>query len=434
MRCITTSNLCSLMKTVKIPQQLHAEELDTLLRSPIAMGKSSIGDDDTPVMLDAMASVQNGKLMFIASVKIGTLVGLLDTEDARLNLEQRRQRRPDYARIPKMAEYLRGDPWAYSAITVALSGSFEFHPIASATGEKTRLGRLRVPRGYKARSVIIDGQHRFLSLRAALGLEPKFSRYELPEEKKRNLADENVGIIFYVFAEDSEGIRWSQQYFHDLNCLGVATSRSLGIKFDRRHPLNRLTVHIADRAQPFVGRIEAEQQNCGPSNHNLFTLSAIKNANRYLLGPINDENYTTRFDQGLEFWNETGRIFPEWTELPGHKVRDEFIHGYGVALSAIGLAGSAILSQKSPEIDSRLARLRSLDWNRWLKGKDGKLVLASDGERQVNTFWNGIGMVGTRVQNTSANVRNMSLLLKKTMGFELNDKEEMELRFARNTE
>ena len=422
------------MKTVKIPQQIHAEELDALLKSSIAMGKSSIGDDDTPVMLDAMASVQNGKLMFIASVKIGTLVGLLDTEDARLSLEQRRQRRPDYTRIPKMAEYLRGDPWAYSAITVALSGSFEFHPIAPANGEKTRLGRLRVPRGYKARSVIIDGQHRFLSLRAALGLEPKFSRYELPEEKKRNLADENVGIIFYVFAEDSEGIRWSQQYFHDLNCLGVATSRSLGIKFDRRHPLNRLTVHVADRAQPFVGRIEAEEHNCGPSNHNLFTLSAIKNANRHLLGPINDENYTTRFDQALEFWNETGRIFPEWTELPGHKVRDEFIHGYGVALSAIGLAGSAILSQKSPEIDSRLARLRSLDWNRWLKGKDGKLSLGSNGERQVNTFWNGIGMVGARVQNTSANVHNMSLLLKKTMGFELNDKEEMELRFARNTE
>ena len=434
MTCKTTYNLCRNMKTVKIPQKLHAEELDVLLGSPIAMGKSSIGDDDTPVMLDAMASVQNGKLMFIASVKIGTLVGLLDTEDARLSLEQRRQRRPDYTRIPKMAEYLRGDPWAYSAITVALSGSFEFHPIAPETGEKTRLGRLRVPRGYKARSVIIDGQHRFLSLRAALGLEPKFSRYELPEEKKRNLADENVGIIFYVFAEDSEGIRWSQQYFHDLNCLGVATSRSLGIKFDRRHPLNRLTVHIADRAQPFVGRIEAEQHNCGPSNHNLFTLSAIKNANRHLLGLINDENYTTRFDQALEFWNEVGRVFPEWTELPGHKVRDEFIHGYGVALSAIGLAGSAVLNQKSPEINSRLARLRSLDWNRWLKGKDGKLALASDGERQVNTFWNGIGMVGTRVQNTSANVRNMSLLLKKSMGFELNDKEEMELRFARNTQ
>jgi len=422
------------MQTVKIPQKLHADELDSLLRTPIAFGKSSVVDDDTPVMIDAMASVQNGKLMFIASVKIGTLAGLLETEDARLSIEQRRQRRPDFSRIPKMAEYLRGDPWAYSAITVALSGSLEFHPLSPSTGEKTRMGRLRIPRGYKARSVIIDGQHRFLSLRSALGLEPKFSRYELPEEKKKDLADENIGIIFYVFAEDSEGVRWSQQYFHDLNCLGVATSRSLGIKFDRRHPLNRLTVHIADRAQPFVGRIECERTSCGPSNHNLFTLSAIKNANRHLLGLIDEDTYTAKFDRALEFWNEVGKVFPEWTELPGHKIRDEFIHGYGVALDAIGLAGSAIFEEPSPNIGGRLARLRSLDWNRWLKGKDGKLSLGPEKERLANTFWNGIGMVGSRVQNTSANVRNMSLQLKKTMGFELGDKDEMELRFARTVE
>jgi DNA sulfur modification protein DndB len=419
------------MKIIKVPEKLHAAELDTLLRTPIGFGKSSVVEDDTPVMIDAMASVQNAKLMFIVSVKIGTLVGLLETEDARLSLEQRRQRRPDYSRIPKMAEYLRGDPWAYSAITVALSGSFEFHPLSPPGGERTRLGRLRIPRGFKARTVIIDGQHRFLSLRAALGLEPKFSRYELPEERKRSLAEENVGVIFYVFAEDSEGVRWSQQYFHDLNCLGVATSRSLGIKFDRRHPLNRLTVHIADRAQPFVGRIEAELHSCGPSNHNLFTLSAIKNANRHLLGPVDEDNYTAKFDQALEFWNEAGRVFPEWTELPGHRVRDEFIHGYGVALDAIGLAGSAIFEKPSPEIGARLARLRSLDWSRWLKGKDGRFAPGAEGERQVNTFWNGIGMVGSRVQNTSANVHNMSLLLKKTMGYELNEKDEAELRFAR---
>lgn len=421
------------MQTVKIPSKLHADELDAMLRTPLAFGKSPVVEDDTPVLIDAMASVQNSKLMFITSVKIGTLVGLLETEDARLSIEQRRQRRPDFGRIPKMAEYLRGNPWAYSAITVALSGSFEFHPLGSSTGEKTRMGRLRIPRGYKARSVIIDGQHRFLSLRSALGLEPKFSRYELSDDMKRNLAEENIGVILYVFSEDSEGVRWSQQYFHDLNCLGVATSRSLGIKFDRRHPLNRLTVHLADRAQPFVGRIECEQHSCGPSNHNLFTLSAIKHANRHLLGKVDEENYTAKFDQALEFWNEVGKVFPGWTELPGHKVRDEFIHGYGVALDAIGLAGAAILEQASTDIAGRLSRLRSLDWSRWQKGKDGRFVLGPDGERQANTFWNGIGMVGSRVQNTSANVRNMSLLLKKTMGFELSDKDEMELRFARNS-
>jgi DNA sulfur modification protein DndB len=420
------------MTTIKVPECLGAAELDSLIRNPVAFGKSAVVEDDTPVLIDAMASVQNRKLMFIASVKIGTLVGLLETEDARLSLEQRRQRRPDITRIPKMTEYLRGDPWAYSALTVALSGSFEFHPLNPSVGERTRLGRLRIPRGYKARSVIIDGQHRFLSLRAALGLEARFARYELPEEKKKVLGEENIGVIFYVFAEDSEGVRWSQQYFHDLNCLGVATSRSLGIKFDRRHPLNRLTVHIAERAQPFVGRIELERHSCGPSNHNLFTLSALKNANRHLLGSIDEENYTQQYDKALEFWNAVGTVFPEWTEMPGHKVRDEYIHGYGVALDAIGLAGKDVFDGFASDIGSRLARLRGLDWSRWLKSKNGKCILGSDGARQANSFWNGIGMVGSKVQNTTANVRNMSLLLRKTMGFELSEKDEIELRFARN--
>jgi DNA sulfur modification protein DndB len=422
------------VKSIKIPQRVQPNELDALLRSSVSFGKTPVVQDDTPIMIDAMASIQNGKLMFITSVKIGTLVGLLETEDARLSLEQRRQRRPDLSRIPNMAEYLRGDPWAYAAITAALSGSFEFHPLNPASGERTRMGRLRIPRGYKARSVIIDGQHRFLSLRAALGLEPRFNRYELVEDKRKTLAEENIGVIFYVFADDSEGVRWSQQYFHDLNCLGVATSRSLGIKFDRRHPLNRLTVHIADRAQPFVGRIELEHHSCGPSNHNLFTLSALKNANRALLGSVSDDDYTAKFDQALEFWNEVAKVFPEWTEMPGNKVRDEFIHGYGVALDAIGLAGNALLERTTSDMASCLTRLRSLDWNRWHRGKDGKCSLTPEGGRQANTFWNGIGMVGSKVQNTSANVRNMSLLLKKTMGLELSDKDEMELRFARASE
>jgi DNA sulfur modification protein DndB len=422
------------MQSMKVPQRLHATELDSFLRTQIAFGQSAIVEDDSPVMIDAMASVQNGKLMFIASVKIGTLVGLLETEDARLSLEQRRQRRPDFGRIPKMAEYLRGDPWAYSAITAALSGSFEFHPLNPAGGERTRMGRLRIPRGYKARSVIIDGQHRFLSLRAALGLEPRFARYELSEDKKKVLGEENIGVIFYVFAEDSEGVKWSQQYFHDLNCLGVATSRSLGIKFDRRHPLNRLTVHIAERAQPFVGRIEFERHSCGPSNQNLFTLSALKNAHRHLLGVVDEGNYTAKFDQALDFWNEVGKVFHEWTELPGHKIRDEYLHGYGVALDSIGLAGNNVLQKSPTDVGTYLQRLKSIDWRRWVRAKDGKYVVTKEGERQANPFWNGIAMTGSRVQNTTTNVRNMAMILRRTMGFELTEKEEMELRFARSGE
>jgi len=215
-------------------ENLNPKEIDQLVSDPKGFGYLAIDEDDSPVSIDSMVSVQNGKLMFVASVKIGTLIGILETEDPRLNLEQRRQRKPDVKRIPGMSEYLHGNPWAYSAITVALSGAFHFSPIKKKETAVSRLGILRIPKGYKTRSVIIDGQHRFLSLRAALGLEPNYSRYALDYNRQKILADENIAVIFYVFKDDRDGVKWSQQYFHDLNCLGISTSRSLGIKFDKR--------------------------------------------------------------------------------------------------------------------------------------------------------------------------------------------------------
>jgi len=178
---------------------LMPNAIDALISDPSGFGHLQFTEEDSPVSIDSMLSVQNGKLMFVCSVKIGTLVGLLEIEDPRLSLEQRRQRKPDFRRIPGMAEYLHGSPWAYSAITVALSGAFHFTPSKRPNGTTSRLGVLKIPRGFKTRSVIIDGQHRFLSMRAALGLEQNYTRYALAYEKQQILADENIAVIFYVF-------------------------------------------------------------------------------------------------------------------------------------------------------------------------------------------------------------------------------------------
>ena len=85
---------------------LHPNEVDSLVSDPSGFGNLTFTEEDSPVSIDSMLSVQNGMLMFVSSVKIGTLVGLLETEDPRLSLEQRRQRKPDFRRIPGMAEYL----------------------------------------------------------------------------------------------------------------------------------------------------------------------------------------------------------------------------------------------------------------------------------------------------------------------------------------
>ena len=412
---------------------LQPSEVDTLVTDPSGFGYLEISDEDSPVMIDSMVSIQNGKLMLVSSVKIGTLVGLLETEDPRLSLEQRRQRKPDFRRIPGMAEYLRGTPWAYSAITVALSGAFQFKPIKRPDGSLSRLGILKIPRGFKTRAVIIDGQHRFFSLRAALGLEANHSRYALPYEKQQILADENIAVIFYIFMNNQDGVNWSQQYFHDLNCLGVSTSRSLGIKFDKRTPINRLTVRLAERVLPFVGRIELEQRQCGRNNPNLFTLSALKNASKYLLEEVTEENLTEKYDIALEYWNKLGAIFPEWTELPGFEVRDKYIHGYGVLLSSFGLLGRHLLEHYPDSYEDLLPRLKGIDWSKWKNLQDGSIQTTEDGKKVGNPFWNGFAMSGSTVQNTTTTIRHTTMLLRTKLGLKLLEDEETELRLLRTS-
>lgn len=412
---------------MNIFEYLLPEQLEKLLRDNSFIGSDKINDDDSPITIDTMVSVQNGRLMFVSSIKIGTLVGLLETEDPRLSVEYRRQRKPDFSRIPAMAEYLHNKPWAYSAITVALSGKFQFIPIKKDNMSVSRLGVLKIPRGFKTRAIIIDGQHRFFSLRAALGLEPNFLRYALDFERQQILAEENISVIFYAFENDADGINWSQQYFYDLNCLGVSTSRSLGIKFDKRVPINRLTVKIAERSTTFVGRIEFEERQCGPGNSNLFTLSALKNANRYLLDDVNDNNIPEKYDQALDFWNKVGEIFPEWHQMPGYQVREHFVHGYGVTLTAIGLLGKSLINEEK-EISKYLSRLKAIDWNRWQKNGDSSPKMDDQGNRIPNAFWHGFTMNGSTIQNTTSNIRHTGLLLRKITGLKLTEEELATLR------
>jgi DNA sulfur modification protein DndB len=418
---------------ISVFSDIQGTHIDALVSDPVGFGNLEFNDEDSPVSIDAMASVQSGKLMFVASVKIGTLVGILETEDPRLSIDQRRQRKPDFKRIPGMAEYLHGRPWAYSAITVALSGAFHFVPMKRSDGSPSRLGVLRVPRGYKTRSVIIDGQHRFLSLRAALGLEEDFSRYALPYEKQRVLADENIAVIFYAFPNDKAGVEWSQQYFHDLNCLGVSASRSLGIKFDRKTPINQITVRLAERCIPFIGRIEFEERQCGPNNPNLFTLSALKNATKYLLDDVNKEDLTQKYDIALNYWNRIGSTYSEWASLEGNVIREKYVHGYGVILSALGVLGKHLLESHPNDFEKLLPRLTTLNWFRWQTSDDGSVQTTQAGDRIGNPFWNGFAMNGSTIQNTTSNIRNTAILLRKTLGLPLTDQETSDLNSLRSS-
>jgi DNA sulfur modification protein DndB len=205
------------------------------------------------------------------------------------------------------------------------------------------------------------------------------------------------------------------------------------IKFDKRTPINRLTVHLAERALPFVGRIEMEERQCGNKNSNLFTLSALKNANKYLLEEITEDNLTEKYDIALQYWNAIGEIFSEWTELQGFEVRNDLIHGYGVILSALGLLGKYLMIEHPNDYTNFLPRLKGLNWSRWEIRSDGTIKTTEHGKKLGNPFWHRFAMNGSSVQNTTSNIRFTAMLLRKTVGLSLSEDEESEFNILKSS-
>ncbi len=192
-----------------------------------------------------------------------------------------------------------------------------------------------------------------------------------------------------------------------------------------------MTVRIAERAIPFVGRIELEERQCGPNNQNLFTLSALKNANKYLLEEVTDENLTEKYDTALKYWNSIGTVFHEWMESPGNDIRERYIYGYGVILSALGLIGRHLIEKKPEDYEKFLPRLKGINWSKWQTLDDGSIKTTEDGKKIPSPFWNGFAMSGSVVQNTTTNIRHTAMLLRKTLGLELTEEEEYELSSLR---
>ncbi len=52
---------------------LHKDKFNAVISNPSGFEYLQITEEDSPVMIDSMVSVQNGRLMFVSSVKIGTL-------------------------------------------------------------------------------------------------------------------------------------------------------------------------------------------------------------------------------------------------------------------------------------------------------------------------------------------------------------------------
>ena len=281
-------------------------------------------------------------------------------EMAELEPEDRRQRQLKKARIPEIANYmLDNDDYLFASITVSVDAE---HLGFRESEMDTNVGLLSLP--MEVGWFVNDGQHRVAGIAAALKSDPRFRQ-------------DNLSVVILP----DGGLERSQQIFSDLNRTVQKTSKSLGILYDHREPINRITNECVELVPLFRGRTNKERASLSARSTDFTTLATVQAANVQLLGvlptSLPDIDYAQKLDLAVEYWKFVTGIVEPWETvatdgLNAAEARADYLSSYALAIWAIGNVGQTVV-----EISDWKVRLSGLSSVNWLKS---------------NSEWEGICM------------------------------------------
>ncbi len=335
-----------------------------------------------------LRGIQAGAEYYLAMCQLKLVPKLFLYDEESVPAEIRAQRTLNKARIPEMAEYILNNPneYIFSAITASIACEVDFTPILEA-GKEQNLGELSIP--MDARIIINDGQHRRAAIEEALKINPE-------------LGEESIAVVFFVDA----GLRKSQQMFADLNKHAVRPSNSIGILYDHRDPLSELSRKIISDVYVFNGTTEVEKTSISNRSIKVFTLSSVYQATCFLLNKNkNDDVSQEETNFAIEFWNCVTGVIPEWQMVKKKLIspkdlRDNYVHGHGVALVAIGKLGAELVANYPENWQDKIKLLANVNWSR----------------NRID-IWEGRAMLQGKINRSSRQVELTTIYLKK--GFEL---------------
>src|SRR5690348_17267954 len=200
--------------------------------------------------------------------------------------ELRAQRVLNKGRVPDITRYMleNGDGYLFSSITASYSCPVKF---VSST-ENADVGTLEMELE-NVEFIINDGQHRCAAITAALKENPA-------------LGKEKISVLLF----ETESLERLQQMFADLNRFVQKTSKSLGMLYDHRDNLSALTMEVSDQVDVFRGLVDKEKVTIPLRSPNLFTISALYEANEELLGKKIAEQgspgYTDILKSAVAYW------------------------------------------------------------------------------------------------------------------------------------
>jgi DNA sulfur modification protein DndB len=304
--------------------------------------------------------------------------------------ELRAQRVLNKARVPDIARYIleNEDGYLFSSITASYSCPVNFIPSA----DNAEAGVLEIELE-NVEFIINDGQHRCAAIASALKENPA-------------LGKEKISVLLF----ETESLERLQQMFSDLNRFVQKTSKSLGMLYDRRDNLSALTMEVSDRVDVFQGMVDKEKVTIPLRSANLFTISALYEANEELLGKKIDKKgspaYAELLNTAVEYWTELSKIIVDWQkvrngELSAAELRQEKINTHAVVLRALGGVGRTLLAKYPEGWQAKLKLLEKIDWRKSV-------------DSSANPLWDDVCITaGSVVSNRQARAATLAVLLRE---------------------
>ncbi len=296
--------------------------------------------------------------------------------------------------VEKIRKYVVSnvDNFMLAPVIVTVDGKLFFDKLQSGAEDVVSL---RI--SFDAHMNVIEGKHRCAAIQLALANKAKLRSQTIP--------------VMIVPAPQT--VR-SRKLKIGLELEAVPTSLSHRVFQNEEEELSILVKDLANIVPVFQNRIEINKTTISNRSTMLFTLSALYQATKALLG-VDKSGVVTEAQQrtACQFWHKVAATIPEWHKLLTGEVtpsylRENYVHAHTMMLVSMGKVGYHLISEYPDEWSSKLELLGHLDWSR------------SNGD-----VWEGRAMIQGRMSKAHRHINLTVNILKQTLGLPLNDKEQL---------
>jgi DNA sulfur modification protein DndB len=320
--------------------------------------------------------------------------------ESEISTQLRQSRALNAAKTTEIVNHLISQPESYilPPLVATVDENITFEPLDEKFPE---IGRIQIP--LTARLIIHHGQHRSAAIQQVLSA-------------RAFLQSDTIAVMLVPDAL----LDRSERLFDGLNHVQIPRSRSERVLYESSD-IAALVRRLIDDVPLFRQRVELEKTTISNRSTALFTLSGVYQATQSLLGLSKNADVETQHEKiAYDFWNELGKIIPEWRRLLQDEttsayLRENYVHSHTVMLIAIGRAGKNLIADYPNDWRDRLSQLGSIDWSR------------TNAE-----LWEGRAMVRGKMSKAHDSIALTTIAIKRALKLDLTEKEkEMENRLIR---